>query len=83
MEIYQRDGMALKYKRGIVFKNKHTHDYFVVTASRQNCGFPFYYLKLIQRSPDTYYVRLTQDEYQLKDHWIEWTPNARILYGDR
>lgn len=83
--------MVIKYKKGTVFKNIHTGDYFMVTTHRLNCGFPFYYLKphrvktamgLIEMD-DRAVWRLKQDEIQLKQHFIEMTPAAQILLGDK
>ncbi len=75
--------MALKYnhKRGEVFRNIHTKAWFIVTHIRPNCGFPLYYLKLIDDKIDK--RRFKVDDSMLEQHYTKHAgaKAIQVLYG--
>ena len=71
-----------RFKRGMIFQNIHTSAFFRITAVRLNCGFPFYYMRIMYA--EKFYPpkqRWKVDEIVLSNHYTKATKASQVLYG--
>lgn len=74
----------IKYKRGQVILNQYSNEFCIITATRENCGFPLYYVKSIDWKQKKDYFQECCMEFTLEQKYkilTQKTQHAvKILY---